>query len=180
MNHKLTMFNLEKLKIEKLYKAKEIQQEISKIETSISEHRKLYILHEEKSTKAREVLAGYGRQNVRDIIKFIVGSLNNSEGYFEFFKDIDFQMLMDNDGFYDFVIVQIGRPTITEIKKKFDCVEMHNGQEMIRTQNQAKTTENTRNRLWKKLTKKSITTEAKRLIKEMKDEVKTTPTSSSR
>ncbi len=174
MNHKLTMFKLEEQKQKKLHESKEIQKEIAKIETLISKHKKLYLLNEEKSTKAREVLAGYGRQNVRNIIKFLVNALNNTEGYFEFYKDIDFTELMDDDNFFDFVIVQIGRLTIQEIKKKFDCVEMHNGEEHIKTINKTTTTENTRNRLWKKLTKKTITTEAKRILKERQDEAAST------
>ena len=165
MNHKLIMFNLEKLKQKKLHETREIQKEIAKIESSISNHKKLYLLNEEKGTKAREILSGYSRENIRDIIKFIVSSLSKSEGYFKFYRDIDLEELLNNDEFLDFVIVEIGGPTIKEIKSRFDKVEMHNNELMMRTHNNVKAGENTRNRLWKKLTKKSITNEAKRLIK---------------
>ena len=174
MNHKLAMYNLEKIKIEKLHAAKEIQKEIAKIEASMSEHRSLYLRNEKKSDQAREVLAGYGRDNVRSILKFLIGSLSNAEGYYEFYGDIDFSLLMDDNDFFDFVIVAIGGPTIKSLKKRFDRVEVVDGEEQIRVFTTAPSGENVKNRIWRKLTKKIITTEAKRLLKEKEDERSTT------
>ena len=166
MNHKVTMANLERLKIDKLHEVRELQKEISKIEESISFHRSIYLRNEKKADDARIVLAGYKRENVREIIKFIISSLRNTEGYFQFYKDIDLDELMDEDSFFDFVIVEMGAPTIKDLKKSFVGVEIHDGEEKLRVGARTTTSENTRNRLWKKLTKKTITTEAKRLIEE--------------
>ena len=168
MNHKKKMYNLEKIKQNKLHESKEIHKEISKIEESISFHRSMYLRNEKKSDDAKAILAGYSKENVREIIKFIIDSLKTTEGYYSFYRSINLDELIDQDAFFDFVIVEIGEPTIRDIKKIFLGVEMHEGEEKLRMAERTTTTENTRNRLWKKLTKKTITREAKRMIEEQK------------
>ena len=166
MNHKVTMFKLEDLKQKKLHEARELQKEISKIEESISYHRRMYRQNEIKADKAKEVLAGRSRETIREIIKFLIGALKNGPGYFEYYKDIDLEELLDNDEFFDFAIVEIGAPTIKNITDKFEKVVESNGEKFMVKRKNTRGDENTRNRIWKKFTKKTITDEAKRILAE--------------
>lgn len=172
MNHKQKMHNLENIKRDKLQKMKELQADISKIDAAIRNHKRLYLLNNKYSDQAKEVLAGYSRKNVTDIIQFILGSLMDRTDYNKHYGNSNPVELMNDEDFSNFVIVEIGGPTIKDLMKHFVGVEIHNGEELLRTrEGRAPANDNTRNRLWKKLTKKSITEEAKRIHNEkQKDE----------
>ena len=170
MNHKRQMYSLERMKREKLEEMRAIQHRISKIDESIKHHKRLYIRDNLKADQAKEVLAGRSRKNVTDIIKFIFNSLIGNVEYNRYYGKSNPIELMEDDNFVNFMLVEIGAPTITDIIKNFVGVSVHNGEEKLEVNpSRVLPNDNARNRLWKKLTKKTITEEAKRLWKEKND-----------
>ena len=171
MNYKHKAEKLKSLKRDRVEQVRILQKEISKINTTIDEYMRLYKKQNEYSDKCKAILAGRSRQNVRDIIMFIMDSLKNNETYFKYYKDIDLDELMKNESFFDFTIVEIGKTTIKNITDKFiQVVTNKDGEHFIQTSDKHPRgmTENEKIRLWKKLTKKTIIQEAKRITQEQR------------
>ena len=165
-SHKLEMHTLEDLKIDKLYQVKQLHKEIAKIETAIKEHHRLYLLENKYADECTVVLDGYGRQNVRDILMFFIPTLLTiNESYRKAYKGVNITELIDNEEFFDFLIVEIGRATIVDLKKRFEGVITKDNEQLLETTSygNALNSESIKNRLYKKLTKKSIINEAKRM-----------------
>jgi len=171
MNHKLIMHKLEERRRDKLEQKIEIQKEISKIDTKIKEQKRLYLLSNKYSEEANIVLSGFSRENILELLIFFVPSLLDGDVFYrKAYKGIDIQKLIEDDNFFNFLIIQIGRATIEDMKKRFDKVVVVNGEELIETTafGKALNSESFKHRLFKKLTKKSVLNEAKRITEESK------------
>jgi len=169
MDHKLKMHNLERLKRSKLEEMRVIQADISKIEQSISYHKRQYKLEYENADRARELLSGYSRDNIRGIVKFLLISFKDSPMYFNLYKDIEIDDMMDDDDFFDFVVINLGPAVLKDLKRRFVKVVIKDGEEQIEARTGAPMNENGKVRLWKKLTKKNVVAEAKRRYEEARN-----------
>jgi hypothetical protein len=164
MNHKLKMHELERFRRDKLEEVIHLQKEISAIDTSISYHKRMYKMNNAHAEECGVVLDGYNRQNVKGILKFLVDAISGDNGtYRKYYKDVDVVALMDDESFFDFLIVQIGRGTIVDMKKRFQEVAIIDGKMMIATHPKYNSNQNFNKRVFKKLTKKNVITEAKRI-----------------
>ena len=168
MNYLAINDKLNLIRQRKLHTRIELQREISDIDHKIRENIKLHLKANQKSIDCIRILSGNSRDNIRNIIKFLILSMHKTEVYFEAYRDIDVMSLFDNNEFFDFAIVEIGAATIEDIKKKFDKVEIKDDEMLISTKHGSPINENSKIRLWKKLTKKSIINEAVRISNQMK------------
>ena len=170
MDYKLQMHKLEKIKISKLNEMKELHREIGKIEEAISKNNRLYMLLNKHSDEANEILKDYGKQNVKEILKFIldavVGGVDSA--YTNQYKNIDMKLLLEDDEFFDFAIVQIGKPTIDALKKTFNKVVEQDGETFIEHSGKVPrhNNDNLKKRLYKKMGKGSVFHKAQELAQE--------------
>ena len=173
MNHKHTMHKLEELKRDKLETVKTIHKEISKIDASIQHHRRLYLANNKYSDECRLVLGGYSRENVKEVLAFLIDSMStHDEVYIRIYKGVNVNSLIEDENFFDFLIVQIGRATIVELKKRFEKVAVIDGDERVlaTTAFRGKASHSFNHRLFKKLSKRVVVQEAKRVTLEAKNE----------
>lgn len=166
MNHKAKAYNLEKLKRDKKQEVIDLQKEIAEIETQINFHTRMYKLNNERSDKCSDILSGFDRENIRRILKFIIFSMseNDYQGYLKNYKGIDIDELLNHDEFFDFIIIEIGKPTLIDMKKRIiEIKEIDGEDQMVVTGFQRGKETNFNKRLQKKLTKRTVIEEAKRL-----------------
>ena len=166
MTHKLTMHKLEALKRDKLEEVKQLQKEISKIDSSMKEHRRLYLLENKHAEECNAILDGYNRDNIREILAFLLSALAEHDSeYIRIYKNIDMNKLIQDESFFDFLITQIGRATIVEMKKRFTKVGIVDGEEMLEAEKIRLNRHNFNNRMFKKFSKKSVLKEAEKITK---------------
>ncbi|MEA3454151.1 MAG: hypothetical protein U9R12_04390 [Candidatus Caldatribacteriota bacterium] len=170
MNYKLAAHKLEELKIEKLHEAKELHAEISRIGAAIREHQRLYKLQNKYADERREILGDFRRDDARDILIYTMSALATSAAYSMSYNGIDIDELMEDNGFVDFLIVQIGKNVMSKLTKRFSGTEVSEGEVMMVIQEKAMPmTENERLRLYQKITKKSVLKEARRVYAEQQE-----------
>ncbi len=166
------MHKLEEKKRDKLEESIALHKEISEIETLIKEHRTKYLLNNKMADECAEVLSGYGKDNVREILKFILFSnAKVSAEYAREYRNIDMDLLLSNDSFFDFLIVNIGRATIVDLKTHLNKVIEVDGESMMEVTGHSKKglfNDNSKNRLFRKLTKNVVIRKARELQKETK------------
>ena len=169
MDYKIQIDNLKKIKDKKLYQLKALQKEISDIQTKINKNQKLYDLHNKYSDEAGIILQEYGKKNVQKILKFMLNSFIGGldSAYAKKYKNINVEKLLDEDEFFDFAIVQIGKPTIDAIKNAFTEIKVIDDEEFMgQTGNCSPAMKkNLGKRLYKKMGKGSVVKKAEELAK---------------
>ncbi len=167
MNHKLAMHKLEEKKRDLLEKSVALHKEISEVDALIKKNRRAYLLANKNAEECSQILKSYNKENIREILKFVLianvaGGSPGSE-YAMRYKDIDMELLLKDDDFFDFLIVSIGRPTIVDLKKSMVGVVVKDGEQFLETNGIKRFNDNSRLRLFKKLTKSVVVRKAKEM-----------------
>lgn len=122
MNYQIEIRKLEKLKAETLNKVKDLRYDISKMDESISKLNRLHKNDIENSLKLTKILKNYSKEKVFRIVNFLFKSLQNSEKYRNYYKDLDIPTILDDADCLTFIIVECGENLIDKLMVKFNDV----------------------------------------------------------
>ena len=159
INYKLEISKLEKLATEKLCEVKILRDEISLINTKISEYSKLHQENNKSSIQANEILSGYDKKILSDIVLYFMKIFTDygTSKPKSILNKIDYEKAIKDEEFFNQVIIALGRPTIEYLFKNFSEVHIDDdGETYLMFKNFRKKDENLGKRLFSKLTKKSL------------------------
>ncbi len=159
INYKSEIGKLEKIICNKKYEIKCLKDEVSIITSKISEYSRLYDENNKSSIEANKILAGYSRQTLSEIVLVFMNLFTKyGEGRKKsILNKIDYSKAIKDEEFFNQVIIAIGRPTIENIFKDVDGVEINeDGESGIKLKYLGVNSKNLGNRIFSKLTKKSL------------------------
>lgn len=122
MNFQIEIRKLEKFRIEALNKVKDLRYDISKYDEAIAELNRFHKKDIENSLKLTKILKNYSKEKVYRIVNLLFKSLQNTEKYRNYYKDLDIQTILDDTDCLTFIIIECGENMIDKIMAKFSDV----------------------------------------------------------
>ena len=159
INYKTEISKLEKIIINKKHEARQLRDEISIISDKVREYNRLLSENKNSSVEANEILSGFDRQALSEILLFLVNtfSVYGSGRPKTILNRIDFAKAIKEEEFFNQVIIAVGKPTIHAIFKDIKGVSIDEaGETCLEIKHAGKNNKNLGDRLFSKLTKKSF------------------------
>ena len=122
MNFQIEIRKIEKFRSEALNKIKDLRYDVSKYDEAIANLNRLHKTDIENSLKLTKILKNYSKEKVYRIVNLLFKSLQNSEKYRNFYKDLDVQKILDDVDCLNFIIVECGEGLIDKIMLRFNDV----------------------------------------------------------
>ena len=159
LNHKEEIRKLEKIVSIKMNEIKCLREEVSTITTKIAEYNRLYNENNKSSIEAKQILDGYSRQTLSEIVLFFMKMFTEygTGRPKSILNKIDYEKAIKDEEFFNQVIISIGRPTVQNLFKNMEGVGIDDeGQTCLIVKDRRTKDKNLGDRLFSKLTKKSI------------------------
>lgn len=122
MNFQVEIRKLEKLRAEALNKVKDLRYDISKYDESISELNRIYKKDIENSLKLTKILNNLSKEKVFRVVNLMFKSLQNTEKYRNYYKDIDLENILQDEDCLTFIVIECGESIIKKLMSKFKDV----------------------------------------------------------
>ena len=122
MNFQIEIRKLEKLRVEALNKVKDLRYDISKYDESISELNRIHKKDIENSLKLTKILNNLSKEKVFRVVNLMFKSLQNSEKYRNYYKDIDLENILQDEDCLTFIVIECGESIIKKLMLKFKDV----------------------------------------------------------